>query len=105
MFTKIYGFPDLRSTVPSNPKLGKPKDDAMVGIYPLACPKLIISLTRITKARKSFHSAKIHNYVVLLCFVRLPKDHHAHLGSEAMRIRAAGGEIITREHEDGYVET
>ena len=49
-FTKINGFPDLGSISRfgskdlSNPKGDKTKDDAMVGGYPLECPKPIIWL-------------------------------------------------------------
>ena len=42
VFTKIHGFPGFGSTNLSNPKDDKTKNDAMVNVYPLECPKLII---------------------------------------------------------------
>ena len=40
----------------SNPRDDKTKNDAMVKIYPLECPKLIILLIKFEKSRKSFQT-------------------------------------------------
>ena len=42
VFTQIRGFPGFGSKDLSNPKDAKTKNDAMVNIYPLDCPKPII---------------------------------------------------------------
>ena len=47
-FTKVHGFPGFGSTNLSNPKDDKTKNDAMVNVYPLDCPKPIIILKTIT---------------------------------------------------------
>ena len=52
-FTKIQGFPGFGSKDLSNPGDDKTKNDAMVKIYPLEGPKLIILLIQIAKSRKS----------------------------------------------------
>ena len=41
-FTEIHGFPGLGLKDLSNPKDDKTKDDAMIGVYQLECPKPII---------------------------------------------------------------
>ena len=52
-FTKIHVFPGFGSKDLSNPRDDKTKNDAMVKIYPLEGPKLIILLIKIEKSRKS----------------------------------------------------
>ena len=52
-FTKVHGFPGFGSKDLSHPRDDKTKNDAMVNIYPLECPKLIISINKIEKSRKS----------------------------------------------------
>ena len=42
VFTQIGGFPSFGSKDLSNPKDAKTKNDAMVNVYPLDCPKPII---------------------------------------------------------------
>ena len=46
-FTKIHGFPGFGSKDLSNAKDDKTKNDAMVNVYPLECPKPIISLDKL----------------------------------------------------------
>ena len=41
-FTKIHGFPGFGLKDLSTPRDDKTKNDAMVNLYPLECPKLII---------------------------------------------------------------
>ena len=41
-FTKIHGFPGFGSKDLSNPRDDKTKNDVMVNLYPLECPKLTI---------------------------------------------------------------
>ena len=52
-FTKIHVFPGFGSKDLSNPRDDNNKNDAMVKIYPLEGPKLIILLIKIEKSRKS----------------------------------------------------
>ena len=52
----IHGFPRFGSKDLSNPKDDKTKNDAMVGVYPLECPKHIIPLKQIENSRKSVKS-------------------------------------------------
>ena len=62
VFTKINGFPGFGSISRfgsknlSNPKNDKTKDDAMVCVYPLECPKPIISLNIFGKSRELVQS-------------------------------------------------
>ena len=51
--TNIYGFPGFGSKDLSNPKDDETKNDAMVNVYPLECPKLFILLKTIDKSMKS----------------------------------------------------
>jgi len=52
-FTKINVFPGFGAKDLSNPRDDKTNNDAMVIIYPLESPKLIILLIKIEKSRKS----------------------------------------------------
>ena len=52
-FTNIHAFPGFGSKDLSNPRDDKTKNDAMVKIYPLEGPKLIILLIKSEKSRKS----------------------------------------------------
>ena len=47
VFTKINGFQGFGSKDLSNAKDDKTKNDAMVNVYPLECPKPIIPLRQI----------------------------------------------------------
>ena len=55
-FTKIHVFQGFRSKDLSNPRYDKTKNDAMVKIYPLEGPELIILLIKIEKSRKSIET-------------------------------------------------
>ena len=52
-FTKIHVFPGFGLKDLSNPRDDKTKNDAMVKIYPLEDPKLIMLLIKNDKSRKS----------------------------------------------------
>ncbi len=57
VFIKIHGLPGFGSKDLSNPKDDKTKNDAMVGVYPLECPKpIIIILNKINTSRTSVKS-------------------------------------------------
>ena len=61
VFTQIGGFPGFGSKdlLISNPKDAKTKNDAMVNVYPLGCPKPIILLNKM-KTRKDTIQPQIH---------------------------------------------
>ncbi len=71
-FTKIHGFPGFGSKDLSNPKDDKTKNDAMVNVYPLECPKPIFALTNHDKSRKPVKSDPKSTYpAVLFCILFL----------------------------------
>ena len=52
-FAKVHGFPGFGSKNLSNPRDDETRNDAMVNVYPLECPKHFILLKQIEKSWKS----------------------------------------------------